>query len=180
VNYCSQCGATVALRVPDGDNLPRFVCETCRTIHYQNPKVVAGCIPEWEDRILLCRRAVEPRYGLWTIPAGFMENGETAEQAAARETVEEAQAEVEITSLYTVFSIPHISQVYLTFRGTMRNRHFQVGHESLEVQLVRLEAIPWEALAFPVIHETLTRYVQDVKNGTFPVHLGKIEREPVW
>jgi ADP-ribose pyrophosphatase YjhB (NUDIX family) len=103
-----------------------------------------------------------------------MENGETAEQAAARETVEEAQAEVEVTSLYAVFSIPHISQVYMIFRGAMRTLDFRAGHESLEVRLVRLEAIPWEALAFPVIHETLTRYVQDVKNGTFPVHLGKV------
>jgi len=174
MNYCSECGAKVAFTVPAGDNVPRFVCAACHTIHYQNPKIVAGCIPAWKDQLLLCRRAVEPRYGLWTFPAGFMENGETSEQAAARETWEEAEAEVDITSLYAVFSIPHVSQVYLIFRGTMRHPDFRAGHESLEVRLVRPDAIPWEALAFPVIHETLHCYAQDLREGRFPVHLGTI------
>ena len=96
MKFCSQCGSTVELRIPDGDNLPRFVCAKCNTIHYQNPKIVAGCIPEWEDQILLCKRAIEPRRGLWTLPAGFMENNETTADAALRETQEEAKAQAEI------------------------------------------------------------------------------------
>ncbi|TAJ32301.1 MAG: NUDIX hydrolase, partial [Nitrospirae bacterium] len=130
MNFCSHCGAPVGLKVPPGDNLPRFVCDACQAIHYVNPKVVVGCIPEWEDQILLCRRAIEPRTGLWTFPAGFMEAGEHTAEAAARETLEEAQAEVEITSLYAVFSLPHVSQVYVVFRGTMRRPEFGAGSES--------------------------------------------------
>lgn len=176
MNFCSQCGAPVGLKVPPGDNLPRFVCDACRVIHYVNPKVVVGCIPEWKDQILLCRRAIEPRTGLWTFPAGFMEAGEHTEAAAARETLEEAQAEVEITSLYAVFSLPHVSQVYVIFRGTLRKSEFGAGSESLEVQLFSHDRIPWDALAFPVIHEALTRYVRDLQQGRFQVHVGVIPR----
>ena len=174
MNFCSQCGAPVVVKIPPGETLPRFVCEACQTIHYQNPKVVAGCIPEWEGRILLCRRAIEPRVGLWTFPAGFMEQGETTEQAAARETLEEANAFVEISSLYAVFSLPHVSQVYVIFRGRLRSPEFGVGHESADVQLFAHEQIPWEHLAFPVISETLTRYVQDLSRGRFDVHVGVV------
>src|SRR5713101_9870817 len=113
LNFCSKCGAKVALRVPPGDSLPRHVCDNCGTIHYRNPLMVVGTIPEWDDRILLCRRAIEPRYGLWTLPAGFMELGETATEAARRETAEEAHARVEILGLYSLFNLPRISQVYL-------------------------------------------------------------------
>lgn len=176
MNFCSHCGAPVGLKVPLGDNLPRFVCETCQAIHYVNPKVVVGCIPEWEDQILLCRRAIEPRTGLWTFPAGFMEAGEHTAEAAARETLEEAQAEVEITSLYAVFSLPHVSQVYVVFRGTMRRPEFGAGSESLEVQLFSHDKIPWDTLAFPVIHETLTRYVRDRSRGQFEIHVGVVPR----
>jgi len=174
MNFCSQCGAPVVLKVPPGETLPRFVCEACQTIHYQNPKVVAGCIPEWEGKILLCRRAIEPRVGLWTFPAGFMEQGETTEQAAARETWEEANALVEISSLYAVFSLPHVSQVYVIFRGRLRSADFGVGQESADVQLFAYEQIPWENLAFPVIYETLTRYIQDLSRGRFDVHVGVV------
>ncbi len=174
MKFCSQCGALVTRKVPPGDNLPRYVCDACQEIHYQNPKIVAGCIPEWEGKILLCRRAIEPRSGLWTFPAGFMERGESTEQAAARETFEEAQADVEITSLYAVFSLPHISQVYMVFRGRMRGPDFQAGTESLEVQLFHRDAIPWEEIAFPVVHETLVRYVHDLVRGSFPVHVGSL------
>lgn len=174
MNYCSHCGAKVALKIPAGDTLPRFVCDICLVIHYQNPRIVAGCIPEWEDRILLCRRAIEPQYGLWTLPAGFMENGETIEEAAVRETREEAEADVELTSLYTVFSIPHISQVYMMFRGRLRNTDFKAGHESLEVQLFRPEDIPWDTLAFRVISETLRHYVEDRQSDGFRLHTGRI------
>src|SRR5262245_2510181 len=117
MNYCSACGAQVTRKVPEGDNLPRFVCDTCQAIHYHNPKIVAGCIPEWNGAILLCRRAIEPRSGLWTFPAGFMEIGESIEQAAARETWEEARAQVETISLFAVLSLPHIGPASLVFRG---------------------------------------------------------------
>ena len=127
MKYCSQCGSRVVLMIPDGDNRERHVCEQCGFIHYQNPKIVTGCIAEWNNSILLCRRAIEPRYGLWTIPAGFMENGETVEHAAQRETIEEACAEVEITDLYSVVNIPHVNQVYMIFRAQMKNANFGAG-----------------------------------------------------
>lgn len=175
MNFCSQCGAPVALAVPEGDTLPRFVCGACRTIHYQNPKIVAGCIPEWGGQILLCRRAIEPRTGFWTFPAGFMEMGESTEQAAARETLEEARARVEITDLYAVFTLSRVSQVYVVFRGRLPEPEFDVGHESLEVGLFDPEKIPWDRLAFRVIHETLTRYVEDRRRGRFAVHVGVVD-----
>lgn len=175
MNYCSNCGARVTLRVPPGDNLPRYVCDSCQTIHYQNPKIVAGCIPEWDGRILLCRRAIEPRHGLWTLPAGFMENGETTEQAAAREALEEAMVDVEILDLYSVFSIPHVSQVFMMFRGRMRSASFAAGSESLEVRLFREEEIPWDEIAFRTVKETLRYYFEDRSVGSFRTHLGRID-----
>ena len=176
MNYCNQCGAPVSLQVPPGDNLPRFVCGACQFVHYVNPKIVVGCIPEWQEQILLCRRAIEPRTGLWTFPAGFMETGEHAEEAAARETLEETQAVVDITSLYAVFSLPHASQVYVVFRGQLRRPEFGTSSESLEVQLFGRDKIPWDELAFPVIHETLARYTQDLREGRFQVHVGIVPR----
>jgi ADP-ribose pyrophosphatase YjhB (NUDIX family) len=163
--------------IPSGDNLPRYVCDACHTIHYQNPKIVAGCIPEWEDKILLCRRAIEPRYGLWTLPAGFMENAETTAEAAAREAAEEANALVTGLSLYGLFNLPHINQVYLMFRGQLNEGLASAGDESLEVMLFKEEAIPWNELAFPVVHETLQLYFADRRRGTFDVHTGDIIRE---
>jgi len=166
----------VHVQVPDGDNRPRFVCASCRVIHYQNPKMVVGCIPEWEDRILLCRRAIEPRRGLWTLPAGFMENGETAQAGAARETLEEANARVQVDSLYTVFNLPHIDQVYLLFRGRLLDLDFGPGEESLEVELFRERDVPWDRLAFQVVHETLQLYFTDRANGGYRTHTGDIVR----
>ncbi|MEN8217357.1 MAG: NUDIX hydrolase [Pseudomonadota bacterium] len=178
MNYCSHCGsARLARKVPEGDNLPRFVCEECHTIHYQNPKVVTGCLPVWEDKVLLCKRAIEPRYGLWTLPAGFMENNETLEQAAVRETWEEAKANLEQLTLYTVLSLPHISQVYMMFRAQLRDLTFAPGSESLEVQLFSHDEIPWDELAFPVIRRTLTHYFQDRVAGHFPLHVGDINKK---
>lgn len=179
MKFCSTCGATVTLRIPDGDNRERFVCDDCLTVHYQNPKIVAGCIPEWEGHILLCKRAIEPRYGLWTVPAGFMENGESTEQAAIRETWEEAGAHVKITSLYSVFSIPHISQVYMLFRGDLRDGHYEAGQESLQCRLFGEKEIPWEKLAFPVVKETLQRYYMDKgRDNGFPLQRGEIIKHP--
>ncbi|MGD8558088.1 MAG: NUDIX hydrolase [Gammaproteobacteria bacterium] len=175
MNYCSQCGSTVNLKIPEGDNLRRYVCDNCGTIHYQNPKIVAGSIPEWEDQILLCRRAIEPRYGYWTLPAGFMENNETTQQAALRETLEEANADVEIIDLYALFNIPHISQVYMLFRARLTDLQFKPGTESLEVRLFREQEIPWDELAFPVMHETLIRYYKDRQQEAFQLQTGVIK-----
>jgi ADP-ribose pyrophosphatase YjhB (NUDIX family) len=177
MKYCNQCGAAVSLKVPEGDTLPRFVCGSCQAIHYVNPKVVVGCLPEWEDQILLCRRAIEPRTRFWTFPAGFMETGEHAEEAAIRETLEETQARVDLISLYAVFSLPHVSQVYLVFRGRLRRPEFGATFESREVRLFHREQVPWEELAFPVIHETLCRYADDVRQGRFQVHVGVVSRK---
>ncbi len=174
MKFCSACGAPVSQKIPPGDNVLRYVCGTCQAIHYHNPKIVAGCIPEWEDRILLCRRAIDPRLGLWTFPAGFMEIGETTEEAAARETKEEALAEVEILSLYAVLSMPNIGQVYMVFRGRMLEPKFGAGTESLEVELFRREDIPWSKIAFPVVADALRRYVRDASTGKFPVQLGNV------
>jgi ADP-ribose pyrophosphatase YjhB (NUDIX family) len=176
MKFCSECGSDVELRLPEGDDRLRYVCTSCETIHYQNPKIVVGCIPEWEDRILLCRRAIEPRHGLWTLPAGFMENGETSQQGAARETLEEAEARVEVGDLYTLFNLPHINQVYLVFRGRLLDLDFGPGAESLDVRLFREEEIPWEQIAFPVIKETLGLYFRDRTNGGFAVWSGDIVR----
>jgi ADP-ribose pyrophosphatase YjhB (NUDIX family) len=176
MRYCSQCGAGVTVKVPAGDNVPRHVCGECGTIHYQNPKIVVGCIPEWEDRLLLCRRAIEPRYGLWTLPAGFMENGETVQQGAARETLEEAEARVEVGGLYALFNLPHINQVYMLFRARLLEPRYGPGSESLETELMTEAEIPWDEIAFPVIHESLRLYFHDRAAGQFPLRAGSIER----
>jgi ADP-ribose pyrophosphatase YjhB (NUDIX family) len=176
MKYCSNCSATVELLIPEGDSLPRYVCTTCNIIHYQNPKMVVGCIPEWEDKILLCRRAIEPRRGWWTLPAGFMENNETLEQAAARETLEEANARVEIGDLYAVYSLPHISQVYVLFRARLLDLDFKPGIESLEVKLLAENEIPWEEMAFRVIHDPLKQYFKERKLGKLGIHRGVIDR----
>ena len=178
MNYCSQCGAEIRVSVPEGDNRPRHICISCGEIHYQNPKIVVGCIPVWEDKILLCRRAIEPRYGLWTVPAGFMENGETSQQGAARETQEEACAQVDVEGLYTLFNLPHINQVYLLFRSRLLNPEFAAGAESLEVDLFEEHQIPWDKIAFPVVKETLRLYFADRERGRFPLREGTIERLP--
>ena len=174
INYCNQCATKVEQKIPPGEDRLRAVCPSCETVHYQNPKIVAGCIPEWEGQILMCRRAIEPRVGFWTFPAGFMEMGESTEEAAARETMEEAKADVRITDLYAVYSLRHVGQVYTIYRGDLQRQEFGVGDESLEVKLIEPNHIPWDELAFPVIHETLTRYVDDRKRGFFGVHFGSI------
>jgi ADP-ribose pyrophosphatase YjhB (NUDIX family) len=178
MKYCSECGAPVSLRVPRGDHLPRHVCGQCQTVHYQNPKIIAGSIPVWDERILLCRRAIEPRYGLWTLPAGFMENGETTVEAAAREAREEANAELENLALYGVFNLPHISQVYMMFRAELKNGSASAGSESLDVALFREDEIPWDELAFPVVRETLELFLAERRDGRFGVHMGDVLRTP--
>ncbi len=176
MKFCSNCGSAVALKIPVGDSLPRHVCDACGTIHYQNPKMIVGCIAEWESRILLCRRAIEPRHGLWTVPAGFMENGETTAEGALRETLEEANARVEIGPLYAMYNIPHINQVYILFRARLLGLDFSAGAESLEVRLFEEAEVPWEQLAFATVRNTLTHYYADRKTGEYRFHLGTIER----
>jgi ADP-ribose pyrophosphatase YjhB (NUDIX family) len=176
MKFCSNCGALVTQKVPPGDSLPRYVCDGCNTIHYQNPKIVVGCIPEWEGRILLCRRAIEPRYGYWTVPAGFMENGETTLQGAARETLEEANAKVEVGPLYAMYNIPHLSQVYILFRARLVDGDFSAGAETLEARLFTEAEIPWDDIAFATVRNTLRHYYGDRRQGEFRVHVGTIER----
>lgn len=175
MKFCSTCGsARIEWKVPEGDNMPRHVCADCQTIHYQNPKIVTGCLPEWEDKVLLCKRAIEPRYGLWTLPAGFMENKETVEQAAIRETWEEAQAKVSNAQLYVVISLPYINQVYMLFKAQLLAPEFAAGAESLEVDLFTKQQIPWDELAFPVIKKTLEFYYADRVANIFPLHVTDI------
>jgi ADP-ribose pyrophosphatase YjhB (NUDIX family) len=177
MKYCSHCGAEVELKIPPGDNLPRYICTSCTQIHYQNPKVVVGCLPVWEDKLLLCKRAIEPRYGLWTLPAGFMENGETTQQGAARETLEEAGARVEVRKLYTLFNLPHIDQIYMLFFSRLLDLDFSPGTESLEVSLFEDHQIPWNQIAFPVIKETLKRYLDDRNLEELPLRSATILRK---
>ncbi len=175
MKFCSACGSPVEVRVPAGDTLPRHVCPACGAIHYQNPKIVVGTLPEWEDRVLLCRRAIEPRLGYWTLPAGFMELNETTFEGALRETLEEAGARVELGALYSVYNLPHVNQVYLMFRARLLDLEFAPGEESLEVQLFRESEIPWQELAFRTIHATLTAFFADRSRGAFGLHVGTIE-----
>lgn len=177
MKFCSTCGATVQLTIPEGDNRERFTCISCQEIHYQNPKIVTGCIPEWEDKILICKRAIEPRKGKWTLPAGFMENGETNKEGAARESQEEANMTVENMRLFCVYSIPHISQVYTFYRGTVKDGIASPGDESLETKFVTQDEIPWDQLAFPVVIETLKLYYKDKQGGEFKTHYGDIIKQ---
>ena len=171
MKFCNACGGPLTRRVPDGDNLPRHVCTACATIHYQNPLIVVGCVPEYDGRILLCKRAIEPRLGYWTVPAGFMEIGETLEAGAAREAEEEALATVEIRDLMAVINVPHARQVHVMFRGDLADGRYGVGHESLEVELVAPGDIPWADLAFPSVTFTLERYLADLKDGCERLHV---------
>ena len=168
MRFCSECGAPVQLSMPQDDHRERHICTVCNTIHYQNPKIIAGAIPEWTDgRILLCRRAIEPRLGFWTLPAGFMENGETTTQAAARETLEEANARIDVIGLYAMYNLPYINQVQMLFRAKLLDLDFSPGVESLEVELFSADEIPWDTLAFRPIRYTLENFFSDRKTGNF-------------
>jgi len=170
MNFCSHCGAPVELYVPQGDSLARHVCPRCATIHYVNPKLVIGCVAEWQGDILLCRRAIEPRCGFWTLPAGFMENGETTRQAALRETLEEACARVEIDDLFCLVNVPYIDQVHLFYRARLLAADFAAGSESLATALFPEADIPWHELAFRSVAFCLRAYLADRRYGTFAFH----------
>ena len=179
MNFCSSCGNTVVQLIPQGDNRPRYVCEDCGTIHYSNPNNVCGAILTWGDKILLCKRAIQPRYGLWTLPAGFMENGETVAQAAARESMEEANAVARQLNLFGVFSLPHISQVYLMFAGELKTDKVSPGDETLQTGLFSAHEIPWNELAFPVITHSLQLFLDpDENNDSGRVHTATAVRHP--
>jgi len=169
MNFCSACGQAVHSTVPDGDNRPRFVCTSCGTVHYENPKLVVGCVPEYQGRILLCRRAIQPRQGYWTVPAGFMENGETLAEAALRETWEEALARVELGELFALVDVLQAAQVHVFFRARLATPEFGAGTESLECRLVAPAEIPWEELAFPSIRIALETWLEAPAGG--PVRL---------
>ena len=176
MNFCNQCGARVELRIPPGDHLPRYICSSCQAIHYENPRLVVGCVPEHDGRILICKRAIEPRRGFWTVPAGFMENHETLQQAAARESQEEALAEVRVGSLLSVVHVLHARQVHVFFRASLPKAEFGAGPESMEVKLVRPEEIPWDDIAFPSTVFTLQRYFADRDAGREDHHFTTIDR----
>ncbi len=177
MKYCGSCGSPVETRVPEGDTMPRQVCPACNTIHYSNPKIIVGALPVWKkSNILLCQRAIEPRRGLWTLPSGFMENGEEAQQGAKREVSEEANADVKINYLHTLYNIPHISQVYLLFQADLLHLDFSPGLESSDVRLCSIDEIPWRQLAFSAIKYCLRRFREDLQvnleglthYGTYP------------
>ena len=164
------------MRVPEGDHLPRHICGSCESIHYRNPKIIVGCVPEYEGRILLCRRAIEPRHGYWTFPAGFMENGETMQQGAARESWEEALARVEIGSPLAIVHVLHAEQVHVTFRARLATPEFGAGTESLEVGLYAPAEIPWQDIAFPSVHFALERWIEDRGRGLEELHFTAMDR----
>lgn len=175
IRYCNVCGATTTSSIPDGDNRHRQVCSACGFIHYENPRLVVGCVVEYEGRILMCRRAIEPRHGYWTLPAGFMENGETTADAARRETAEEAGADVIIDAPFAMVSIAHIHQVHLFYRGHLSRPAFAAGEESLEVALLLPSEIPWADLAFRSVRFCLEHYLKDREAGCFGFHENNLE-----
>ena len=175
IKFCSHCGSEkIERRIPPNDDRVRAICADCETIHYVNPKIVVGSIPVWGEQILLCKRAIEPRHGKWTLPAGFMENGETLAEGAARETLEEAGARITIEQLYCSYSLPDISQVYVLFLAKLDDLNFSPGTESLEVKLFLEHDIPWDELAFVTINEALKRYFADRVEGVFTPHFGDL------
>ena len=174
MKFCSHCGHTLTQKVPEGDSRLRAVCSHCETIHYINPKIVAGTIPVYNSKVLLCKRAIEPRLGLWTLPAGFMEMQESTTQAAIRETWEEAIAKVVLDDIYTIISVPHIGQVHIFFRAKLTDGKHGAGEESLATQLFSEEDIPWNEIAFPTVKRTLRHFFEDRKNNHFPVHTTEI------
>lgn len=178
MNFCSVCGNRLTVRIPPGDSRPRAVCDHCGAIHYQNPKIVVGTIPVWDDRILLCRRAIEPRRGFWTLPAGFLENSETVQEGALRETAEEAGARIELGPLFSMLDVLHVHQVHMFFCARLIDLDFEAGEESLEVRLFEERDIPWAEIAFRTVTETLEHFLTDRARGAYTLHTGAIRWVP--
>jgi len=172
--HCKVCGGTVEYRVPADDNRDRAICTVCGTVHYENPLNVVGTVPVWGEQVLLCRRNIEPRYGYWTLPAGFMELGETSEQGARRETDEEAGARIEMQGLFTVLNVVRVGQVHLYYRARLLDIDFAPGPETIEARLFREDEIPWDDLAFRTVRETLSCYFSDRRKGQFGIHCADI------
>jgi ADP-ribose pyrophosphatase YjhB (NUDIX family) len=171
IKHCRQCGAPVAYRLPDdGDTKERAVCPSCATIHYENPLNVVGTVAHWGDKVLLCKRNIEPRWGKWTLPAGFMELNETTAEGAARETDEEAGAQFELQGLFTLLNVARVGQVHLFYRARLTSDQFNPGHETIEARLFGEDEIPWDEIAFRTVKETLERYFSDRRSGDFGVH----------
>lgn len=180
VKFCSHCGGAVRLEIPTGDNRARHVCTQCATIHYHNPRIITGCLPVYGDQVLMCRRAIEPRLGFWTLPAGFLELGETVAEGAARETQEEAGAVVQMGELFCMFNLPHIGQIYMMYLAKLREPEAAAQlfadstEESLEIKLFHEADIPWQELAFRTMWRTLHHYFEDRKRGVFSLHVEDI------
>ncbi|MFY8102938.1 MAG: NUDIX hydrolase [Ramlibacter sp.] len=176
IKHCRDCGSAVSYRLPDdGDTRHRAICTTCDTVHYENPLNVVGTVPYFGDQVLLCLRNIEPRRGKWTLPAGFMELGETTAQGAARETDEEAGAHFEIEGLFSVLSVPRVGQVHMFYRARLLNERFDPGPETIEARLFTEAEIPWDDIAFRTVRETLLRYFDDRRRGVYAVHTLDIE-----
>ena len=174
IKHCKACGGAVRYEVPADDNRDRAVCTVCKTIHYENPINVVGTVPVWGDQVLLCRRNIEPRFGLWTLPAGFLEIGESTADGAIRETVEEAGARIELQGLFTVLNVVRVAQLHLYYRARLHDIDFAPGPETIEAQLFREDQIPWDELAFRTVRETLKCYFDDRRKGQFSVHCADI------
>ena len=171
IQHCKNCGAAVVYRVPDdGDTKPRAVCPACKTIHYENPLNVVGTVPYWGEKILLCKRNIEPRFGKWTLPAGFLELGETLAQGAARETQEEAGAQFEMEGLFSILSVPRVGQVHMFYRARLLSDQFDPGTETIEARLFDEADIPWDEIAFRTVKETLELFFADRRKGQFGFH----------
>ena len=171
IKYCKNCGTAVTYRIPDdGDTKERAVCSACHTIHYENPLNVVGTVPHWDDKVLLCKRNIEPRKGKWTLPAGFMELNETVAEGAARETLEESGAQFEMEGLFTLVNVPRVWQVHMFYRARLLSDTFNPGYETMEARLFTEAEIPWDEIAFRTVKETLDHYFADRRTGQFPIH----------
>ena len=179
MKFCSNCGSSkISLKIPEGDNRERYVCDSCNTIHYSNPNVVVGTLPTFEDKILLCKRAIEPRVGLWTLPAGFLENGESLLEGAWRETKEETQADVEMHKILAIFNIPQINQIYVIYKASILENSYGPTSESLDVKLFSKEDIPWEKIAFPFVPKAINHYYDNFEKKEIPMCIEDIIRRP--
>jgi ADP-ribose pyrophosphatase YjhB (NUDIX family) len=174
IQYCRACGAAVTYRIPVDDNRERAVCPACGLVHYENPLNVVGTVPVWGERILLCKRAIEPRRGLWTLPAGFLELGETTAQGALRETDEESGAQIELGALFSVLDVVRVGQVHLFYLATMTSPALDPGSETLEARLFREDEVPWDEIAFRTVRETLRFFFDDRRRGQFGMHCADI------
>jgi ADP-ribose pyrophosphatase YjhB (NUDIX family) len=174
IQHCRVCGQPTTYRTPPDDNRERAICNACGEIHYENPINVVGTLPVWEDKVLLCRRAIEPRHGLWTLPAGFLELGESIEEGARRETDEEAGARIELQGLFTLLNVVPVGQAHFFYRARLLDTRFDPGPETLEAQLFAEHEVPWDQLAFRTVRETLKHFFADRAAGRFELHIGDI------